>query len=124
MKTPLYALLIPPDENMRKTIIAGRKTITIREGHLDYREGRPVMLCCQIEPWCVMADITSVRHTTLNDVTREEYLADGFATQADLLDGLRRFYPAINGESPVTVIRWENVRGRLVEEYLSAKGEA
>lgn len=113
MKPPLYALLIAPDHGMRTGILYGGKNITIREGHRDYQPGRPVMICCHIEPWAVMADITSVRHTTIAEVTKEEYEADGFHSPEDLLEGLRRFYPSINESSPVTVIKWENVRGWL-----------
>jgi hypothetical protein len=115
LKDPLYALLIAPDEGMRRAIITGDKAITIREGHRDYRAGRPVMLCCQLVPWAVMADIAAVRHTTVENVTREELAADGFADWEDMLAGLRRFYPSLTMASPVTVIRWENVRGWLVD---------
>jgi len=115
MKPPLYALLIAVDHGMRTHILYGGKAITIREGHRDYQPGCPVMLCCHTEPWAVMADITSVRHTTIAKVTKEEYEADDFHSRKDLLEGLRRFYPNIDMNSPVTVIRWENVRGWLMD---------
>lgn len=114
MKNPMYALLIAPDHEMRRSILYGGKTITIREGHRDYRPG-PVMLCCHLVPWAVMADITNVRHCTLREVTEEEYQDDGFHTQDDLLKGLQRFYPNMTLDSPVTVIRWQNARGFLVD---------
>ncbi len=113
----LLALLIAPDEAMRQDIIAETKQITIREGWRDYQVDRLVMLCCQIEPWCVMADIAEVRHCTLSEVTQEEMEADGFQTPAEMLEGMRRFYPDMYWGSPVTVIRWENVRGKLVDIF-------
>ncbi|GMR19075.1 MAG: hypothetical protein BMS9Abin34_201 [Patescibacteria group bacterium] len=113
----LLALLIAPDEGMRQDIIAGAKQITIREGWRSYQVGCPVVLCCPIEPWCVMADIVEVRHCTLAEVTREEMEADGFQTPAEMLTGMWHFYPDMYWNSPVTVIRWENVRGKLVDEF-------
>ena len=116
MKQPLYALLISPDEGMRHRIETHEKTITIREGHRDYRAG-PVMLSCQIVPWAVMADITDVRHCTLREVAREEWEADGFVSQTDLLAQMRRYYPKLALDSEVTVIRWKDARGALVERH-------
>ncbi len=113
----LLALLIDTDKAMRQDIIAETKQITIREGWRDYQVGRPVMLCCQIEPWCVMADIVEVRHTRLREVYREEWEADGFDSKEDLSTGMQRFYPDMNWNSLITVIRWENVRGKLVDEF-------
>lgn len=117
VRPPLYALLISPDREPRKAILEERKLITIREGWRDYRVGRPVMICCQIEPWCVTADIVEVRHCTLREVTPEELEADGFLDHDDMLEGMRRFYPNLDWNSPVTVIRWANVRGKLVDQW-------
>jgi len=113
MRPPLYALLLSPDPAARRAVEEGRKAITVREGHRDYRPDKPVMLCCHIEPWCLMADITEVRHCRLAQVTDEEIRDDGYADLDAMLADLRRFYPAIGPDSPVTVIRWSNVRGLL-----------
>lgn len=124
MKQPLYALLIAPIEEMIMAVIDGTKTITIREGHRDYRPGLPVMLCCHLESWAVMADIENVRHCVLNEVTREEWADDGFTSQEDLLTGLQRFYPNMTMDSPVTIIRWKNVRGFLVDAFKEDRDES
>ena len=116
MKQPLYALLIAPDEEMRYRVETGEKTITLREGHRDYRPGL-VMLSCEKVPWAVMADITDVRHCTLRDVTEDEWTADGFVSQADLLTQMRRYYPKLELDSPITVIRWKDARGALVDRH-------
>ena len=117
MKQPLYALLIAPDHPMRTNILYGAKTITIREGHRDYRPG-PVMICCHLVPWAVMADITNVRHCVLSETTEEEYEADGFHSQPDLLRGMKEFYPNMTFDSPVTIIKWEKARGFLVDHSI------
>jgi len=120
LRPPLYALLISPDRESRRAILEERKQITIREGWRDYRPDRPVMICCQIEPWAVMADIVEVRHCSLAEVTREEFEADGYATPREMLESLREFYPHLDWTSPVTVIRWANVRGKLVDNWRNA----
>lgn len=117
MKPPLLAILIAPDEEMRRRIVAKIKKITLREGHRGYTVGSQVMLCCHLVPWAVIAKITEVKHCILREVTQEEWEADGFIDQEDMLDGLRKFYPKIDWESPVTVIRWDDVSGALVDEY-------
>ena len=74
------------------------------------------MLCCHLEPWAVMADIVEVRHCLLEEVTEEEVRADGFKDRTDMLEGMKRYYPSLGYSSPITVIRWENARGKLVDE--------
>ena len=116
MKSPLQALLVAPIPEMREAILDGRKTVSIREGHRDYAVGKPVMLCCQIEPWCVMADVVSVRHCLVRDLSKEELADDGFSSQGQMIREMRRFYPQMSSMSEVTFIRWANVRGKLVDE--------
>lgn len=113
MKDPLYALLVAPDLKIRKEIIEGTKTATVREGHRDYKAGNPVMLCCHLQLWAVMADITNAHCTTIPKVTQKECEAAGFQTREELLSDLQRFYPGLNENSEVTVICWKNVRGLL-----------
>lgn len=122
LRDPLLALKISFDPKQRIAILRDEKKITIREGHRDYRPG-PVALFCHIVPWAVMAEITEVRHTLLKDVTREEWKDDGFESRQELLRGLQRYYSKIGWESPVTVIRWDNLEGlwaNLPETYARA----
>ena len=119
MKQPMQALLIAPEPEMRDDIHYHRKEITIREGHRDYNLG-VAMLCCQIIPWAVMVDVTSVRHCFAKEVTPEEYEADGYASLEDMCQQMKRFYPKFDMDSPVTIVRWVNARGFFVdhpEEY-------
>ncbi|HLD96273.1 MAG TPA: ASCH domain-containing protein [Patescibacteria group bacterium] len=117
-KRPLLALLISPDQGERRAILEGRLKISVREGYRDgYDPGRPVMICCHLDPWCVMATITASRHCLLSEVTEEERSDHGFASREDLLAGIRRFYPAMGWDSAVTVIRWDSVCGKLVENW-------
>ena len=114
LKRPLVALLLSPDQTMWEDAATGRKKITIREGHRDYIPGEKVMLCCEIRSDAMAADITSVRHCTVGEVTPEEYHADKYASPEHMLSDLGQYYPNLTMDSPVTVIRWDNVRGTLV----------
>ncbi len=109
MKAPLQAIEIAPDPQIRLDIILGKKKITIREGHRDYREG-PVMLCTHIFPWAVKTTITSVRHTTVAEVTEDEFWADGYGTRMEMLKDLKKFYPSLSMKSAVTVICWGDIQ--------------
>ena len=64
-----------------------------------------------------MAYIVEVQHKTLGEVTQEEVELAAIESPEELMRGLRRFYPDIDFESPVTVIRWSSVDGKLVEDY-------
>jgi len=121
MNPPLQALLISNDHAAREGILSGSKTGTVRSGHRDYRPGI-VMICYHLEPWVVMADIVTVRHTKLADLTETEWRADGFETFEELVSDLRKFYSDIGPESPVTFVGWANVRGRLVDEFRASIG--
>lgn len=116
LRRPLQALLISNDKAQREAILNGSKKITIREGWRDYEPGF-VLFGCPNEPWCVGADITNVRYCLAREVTTEERIDDGFNSYRDMIAGMRRFYGGFNDNSEVTIIRWENVRGKLVEDY-------
>ena len=115
LKPTMQAILIADDPVMRDNILTGKKQITIREGLRDYELGRQLMVCDHQAVWAVLTDITDVRHCPLYSVTQEEWEADGFTSQQDLLDGMHRYYPSLTLNSPVTVVHWTNARGALVD---------
>ena len=116
LQKPLEALLISPDDAEREKVLSGEKKITIRKGWREYTLGKAI-LCCPIKPWCVEINIIDVKYTTLKDVEQEEYLADGYFSKQELLNDLKRFYPSLSLASKVTIIRWDNASGKLVDEY-------
>jgi hypothetical protein len=104
MKRALQGLLIA-GESMKNDTLSGEKCITIREGHRDYTLG-PVLIGCHILNWATLKTITSVKYTTLGEVTQEEWEADGTSSLEELKAMLRAFYPDIDYNSEVTVICW------------------
>ncbi|MCK5292822.1 MAG: hypothetical protein KAR39_12505 [Thermoplasmata archaeon] len=104
MKRALQAMLIAGEEQ-KESVLLDNKTITIREGHRLYTPG-PVMIGCHILDWATLREIVSVRHTYVSSVTVQEFTGDGFKSYNDMLESLRKFYPDLQFDSPVTVIRW------------------
>ena len=115
-KRPLTALLMA--EDFLSPIQNGEKTITIRDGWRDYHVGEKVVLCrcADMSPmeegaadygWAIMAKITSVKYTTLKEVSESDLNDDGFSTLEDAILSLGSYYADISEESFVTVIRWE-----------------
>lgn len=105
MKRALRAILIAGKE-MKADVLEGKKKITIREGRRDYSNG-PVLIGCHVLNWATMREITNVRYATLKNVPEEDYRDDGFDSKADMLMALSKFYPNVNWDSLVTIIRWE-----------------
>ncbi len=83
------------------------------------------MLACHFEPWAIMADITEVRHCLLSEIATHEVEVEEFGAPEDLFRVLRRNNPGFHLASRITIIRWDNIRGSLVESAKkSANGRA
>lgn len=116
MKPALQAILIASNNHQMKiNVMTGYKSISFREGHRDYHVG-PLILCDELEPWVVKANIYEVQHKIMSQLTQEEWESDGFTSQESMLNGMRFYYPDITMESPVTVVRWNNVSGFWTEK--------
>ena len=112
--------IAPEPKIQREKIVAGVVTATIRMGfRRGYEPGAALQLCCHIEPWCMMADIETRRYCRMREVTDKEWQAAGYSGMEEHLVFIRRFpgYENANPDSEVTVIRWKNVHGKLVDEY-------
>jgi len=106
MKPTLQAIAIASDPQMKINIMTGYKNITIREGQRDYHLG-DVILFDEKDSWVVRAKIIDIQHKTMSQITEAEWRADGFVSQKDMMKRMKRFYPKITLESPVTVVRWD-----------------
>ncbi len=122
---PVQQALELGTEEMVRDALEGVKCISIRPSHRDYAEGGVLVLYYRgtmesPDGFAAWADITSVRHCTIGEVTEQEWSDDGFDSLEDLLDELNVYYKgALTLESPATVLRWDNLRGPQVEFYRS-----
>jgi len=125
MRPPLQALLLAPNVGLWSDVILGRQTGTIRTGHRAYAAGL-VMLCCPWASACVQAEIVSVRHCRMADLTLQERRAAGFrGPKSAALAGMRRHYADLTMESPVTFILWKDADGTLIKrrQIMMAKSD-
>lgn len=104
LKKPLVALLLA--EDLIDSTISGEKLVTIREGHRDYKPGKVVFACPSVE-WSMMKEITKVKHTTPKKCASLDYLDEGWKSREHMVEDLKRFYPNLTMDSPITVIRFK-----------------
>jgi len=98
------------NEALCGALTAGTKKITIRNGHrTDVDVGDWAKLICSTSNTTFESQITVRRHTTYGEITQEEWEADGFASQSDMLEGLKVYYPDITLASDATVFRWGDI---------------
>lgn len=118
MKRPVVGLLIAGQE-AKEAVVRGWKTITIREGHRDYQVGDRLALFCPWLNWSVFAEVTYVWQGLIREVPEQDLRDDGYETHLAMLEDLKSFggaYATMTLDSPVTVIRWGDVQGKLVNE--------
>ena len=87
-------------------ILEGHKQITIRYGKRNITEGLLVAECAEGLSENIDVTVNKVIVCKLCEVTLEDLQKDGFADHADMLHGMKHFYPDINFESDVTVIHF------------------
>lgn len=89
-----------------RSVKDGTKRITIRKGSRTYGLGNLKIQNSEDlnDEWMVV--ISSVTYTRLANVSRDDYTADGFHSLYDMREGLRKYYPDIEWEDEVTVIRF------------------
>lgn len=82
------------------------KSVTVRTGHRPIQQAPLVFRGVSNELLTVTVAVDRVIHTRLRHVSPEDVEADGFLDHADMLQQMRRFYPDITEDSPVTVVRF------------------
>ena len=117
MQPQQCALWVSSDQIKTGSILSGKITTTVTERCYDYKFGRSLILCNHVECWVVMVDIIAVRHCLFSEMTTQECQAVGFETCWSLLDNLRIFNASLSLSSEVTIIKWSNMRGKLVDNY-------
>ncbi|MFH1131454.1 MAG: lamin tail domain-containing protein [Pseudomonadota bacterium] len=97
------------NESLCENIANGKKKITLRDGHrTDIKENEWAKLVCSTSKTTFEGLITLVRLTTWGEITEQEYSADGFSSQDEMMQALKQYYPNITLESKATVLGWDN----------------
>ncbi len=87
-------------------IRSGRKRITFRAGRRRFRPGEIVEGRCA-EGIILRLRITGCETKPLGQVTEEEAKADLFESREVVLEGMRKFYPAMTWDTEISLIRFE-----------------
>ncbi len=87
-------------------IRTGRKRITFRAGRRKFRPGEIVDGKCA-EGVVLPLRITRCETKPLKDVTEEEARADLFESREVVLEGMRKFYPAMTWDTEISLILFE-----------------
>lgn len=80
--------------------------MTIREGLRDFNKGK-VIICCPEKEWSTEREITEIEHKKISSVTQDEAKKDGFNNTLELFEKLKEYYPSIDLNSLVTIIKWK-----------------
>lgn len=104
LRAPHQALLLA--EELIEETVSGIKIQTVREGHRDYKPGKVIFACPEVE-WSTAKTITKVKHTTPRKCSSSDYLDEGWESREHMVSDLQRFYPKLTMDSPITVIRFE-----------------
>ncbi|MCP4597022.1 hypothetical protein [Neptuniibacter sp.] len=94
-------------EKNRDMVLNGSKTVTIREGERACVCG-PVLIGCPELGWCVLKNIISVKHTTMDNIFIDDVWKGGHRTEDGYIEELKQYYPDFNEYSVITVIEWED----------------
>jgi len=87
-------------------IRSGRKKITFRAGRRKFRPGEIVDGKCA-EGVILPLRIIRCETKLLKEVTEEEARADLFDSREVVLEGMRKFYPAMTWETEISLISFE-----------------
>lgn len=104
LKAPLVAILLA--EELIDATESGLKVQTVREGHRDYKTGKVVFACPEVA-WSMIKEITDVKHTTPRTCAVADYKDEGWSSRKNMIEDLKRFYPDLTMDSPITVIRFK-----------------
>lgn len=82
------------------------KRVTIRARHRSILPGPLLFRGASDEQITARVEVTEVIHTTLGAVSEADAQADGYVDVAEMVRLMRRFYPDIHADSPVTLLRF------------------
>jgi len=86
--------------------MSGEKRLTIREGNRDLSL-TDSLLVNTMSNWCMPIQISHVELCVVSEVSDDIAREDGFKDTNELFTKLREYYPNIQKDNIVTVIRWE-----------------
>ena len=87
-------------------IPSGLKKNTMRNGKRDIALGPLEFKPSSGRGEVAIVNVTAVKHCGALDVSEEDCRANGYRDHADMMLGMRRYYPDFGPDNEVTVIIW------------------
>lgn len=87
-------------------ISSGLKKNTMRNGKRDIVPGPLEFKPSSGSGQTTVVEVTAVNHCKAADVSDEDCRANGYRNRADMLLGMKRYYPDFGLDNEVTVISW------------------
>ena len=98
-RLPLSPELVP-------LVLSGKKTTTVRLGVRNYTRGQAKIVSRDVE---IPIEITDVGLTKVNRLDDEIAKSEGCDSVSDLMKLLRRFYPKLDDDQDITIIRFRTL---------------
>lgn len=87
-------------------IPSGLKKNTMRNGRRDIALGPLEFKPASGQGASAVVNVTNVKHCKAFEVSEEDCRANGYRDRADMMQGMKRYYPDFGAENEVTVIIW------------------
>lgn len=85
-------------DDLIPNLVSGEKLVTIRKGKRSF--GSTVRIAGYL------AAVDLVQYWTLNTVPFAILKADGFKSREDAIEGMKRFYPDLTGDTDITIVEF------------------
>ena len=94
------------DDTLFPSLLAGSKVGTARKGQRKIELDKLLLTATRnTEKPCVV-DVERVSYTKVKDITDADASMDGYATAKDLVNVMRKYYPDIDENETITIIRF------------------
>lgn len=99
-------VVLPLAAEYLQKVRQGKKLSTVRRGQRNFALGPAVLRAGDLS---LKVRITAVKYSTLDQLTDQDALADGFSDRNELMGALRRWYPDITAAEVMTIVRFERL---------------
>ena len=86
--------------------LENNKGVTIRKGRRNILLGELLFESVEHQREAIV-NVSSVEYCALEDVPNEDVWNDGFEDQIDMYHGMKQFYPDIEMNTEVTIVRFD-----------------
>jgi hypothetical protein len=94
---------IPLASDLVPLVLSGKKTSTVRLGKRNYPLGPASIVSKNVD---IPIEITDIEFTKIGSLNEKIAKMEGYASVPELLSALEKFYPNVDSERDVTVVKF------------------